>query len=34
MSNEAAKILFWQDAEAKLPSDALSCEYIESTTDN
>lgn len=34
MSNEAAKILFWQDAEVKLPSDALSCEYIESTQDS
>lgn len=34
MSNEAAKILFWQDAEVKLPSDALSCEYIESTMDS
>ena len=34
MSNEAAKILFWQDTEAMLPSDALSCEYIESTQDS
>ena len=34
MSNEAAKILFWQDAEVKLPADALSCEYIESTMDS
>ena len=34
MSNEAAKILFWHEAEAKLPANALPCEYIESTTDS
>lgn len=34
MSNEAAKILFWHEAEAKLPADALHCEYIESTMDS
>ena len=34
MSNEAAKILFWHEAEAKLPADAFYCEYIESTMDS
>ena len=34
MSNEAAKIVFWHEAEAKLLADALHCEYIESTMDS
>lgn len=34
MSNKAAKILFWHEAEEKLPADALPCEYIESTMDS
>lgn len=34
MSNQASRILFWQETEAKLPAEALACEYIESTMDS
>ena len=34
MSNQASRILFWQDTEAKLPAGAIACEYIESTMDS
>ena len=34
MSNQAAKLIFWHEAKAKFPADALHCEYIESTMDS
>lgn len=34
MSNQATKLIFWHEVEAKLPADALHCEYIESTMDS
>ena len=34
MSNQATKLIFWHEAKAKLPADALHCEYIESTMDS